>query len=330
MKRVRILIPILLLACTSLKAQEASWFLPKALGAVDGLMRMGRIANAGNSGSAMRTDLILTPSLKISDNYGNISISSDYAFINYLNENNLKSDALTLMCSDLYMPSDTLSYMRGATFYKYKYVADAIPQFAKVPSTSAFYDRSTFLGIAMMAYCGQSENARAALESYTGEMSDVKYMQNAGLSLLEKDTAGAREYLGMISPDAHYSIQGAKADLLQQAQWMDSFKPKSPAVGGLLSTVVPGLGKIYAGRTGEGIMAFLTVGSFAAITAENWVHYGIKDWKTILFGTIGSIFYISNIYGSCVSVKVYNNNAIAGYEAAVLVDIHIPLSNIFR
>ena len=104
----------------------------------------------------------------------------------------------------------------------------------------------------------------------------------------------------------------------------------SPVVAAAASSVVPGLGKAFAGELAEGVAAFLTVGSLAAITAENWVRYGYKDWKTLLFGTLGAAFYIGNIYGSYVSVSIHNNDLRNVQDTAILYHIHIPLRSIFQ
>ena len=72
------------------------------------------------------------------------------------------------------------------------------------------------------------------------------------------------------------------------------------------------------------------VGSFAAITAENWYKRGFTNWKTILFGSIGTIFYIGNIYGSVASVNVYYDEFNEKQNARILYHIHIPLRSIFE
>ena len=105
---------------------------------------------------------------------------------------------------------------------------------------------------------------------------------------------------------------------------------KSVWLGCAASAIVPGLGKIYAGRLGEGVAAFLFVGALAAMTAESWVANGPSDWRTILFGATGAVFYISNIYGTSVSIRISNAQAAYNYKEAVSCNLSIPLDRILR
>ena len=98
----------------------------------------------------------------------------------------------------------------------------------------------------------------------------------------------------------------------------------------IASAIIPGSGKIYAGKLGEGISAFLLTGVFGAITAEHWVKDGPANWKTIVPGLLGAFLYIGNIYGSYMSVSIYNSNLKDAQDTAVLYNIHIPLRSVFK
>ena len=105
---------------------------------------------------------------------------------------------------------------------------------------------------------------------------------------------------------------------------------RSPYLAALMSAVIPGSGKAYAGQTGPGVASFLAVGTLAAITAEQWKHHGVKDWRTIVAGSLCGIFYIGNIYGSWVSVSIQRQNIQDETKALVLYNISIPLGSFFR
>jgi len=296
---------------------------------VDDLMSRGRIASSGKKTLVPSPFGETNETIQVKPGAGSRWISDDYDFTQYLLDKDLKKDALTLMCSDIFVPSDTLSFLRGWTFYSTRHLSKASEFFSAVPSESAFHDQSVFFNVAVKAHLEDFDGGLETLASYTGPYSDLKSLQKAGLDLLKRDYSSYHADASHIG-DSHYAIAEARNDLALTAAMMESFKPKSMALGGLASAIVPGLGKVYAGRTGEGVMAFLTVGAFGAMTAENWKKCGPSDWKTIVFGTLGTICYISNIYGSCAAVKVYNENTMHGYETAVLLDIHIPLHSIFR
>lgn len=83
-------------------------------------------------------------------------------------------------------------------------------------------------------------------------------------------------------------------------------KYRKPGVAMALSTVVPGLGKVYAGRWKDGIMSFVFVGvsAFQAYRAFNQV--GIKTTRGWIFATLGTGFYVGNIYGSFHAARLRN------------------------
>ncbi|MBA3663687.1 MAG: hypothetical protein H0W61_05710 [Bacteroidetes bacterium] len=73
---------------------------------------------------------------------------------------------------------------------------------------------------------------------------------------------------------------------------------KKPFVAGLLSTIIPGAGKLYAGKTKTFFLTFLLSAAYAAQTIESANKLGIKHPLTIINLTAFSVFYLSNIYGS--------------------------------
>ena len=78
---------------------------------------------------------------------------------------------------------------------------------------------------------------------------------------------------------------------------------KSPWVASLLSVLIPGSGRIYAGRTWDGVMGMWTmylVGSSA--------YYSLKNDRPIagpLFGATALIVYFGEIYGGWRAAKYY-------------------------
>ena len=138
-------------------------------------------------------------------------------------------------------------------------------------------------------------------------------------------------YIGIISAmDIEVAALLSRAEI-ERVDTIGGVKYHVGTLGGKKVVITrSGLGKVYAGELSEGVAAFLTVGSLAAITAENWAKYGVKDWKTILFGTLGAVFYIGNIYGSYVSGSIHNNDLRNAQDTAILYHIHIPLRSVFQ
>jgi TM2 domain-containing membrane protein YozV len=81
---------------------------------------------------------------------------------------------------------------------------------------------------------------------------------------------------------------------------------KNEFLAGFMSAIVPGSGKIYAKRQKDGIISLIT------ILVSSWQAYdgfkkdGIKSVKGWIYSTLSTFFYLGNIYGSIVAVKIHN------------------------
>lgn len=79
---------------------------------------------------------------------------------------------------------------------------------------------------------------------------------------------------------------------------------KSPALAGILSAVIPGSGKMYAGEWGDGITGFLVTGLLAFLAYDNFrADHTARAW---IFTGLGAFFYAGNIYGSISSAQIFN------------------------
>ena len=114
-------------------------------------------------------------------------------------------------------------------------------------------------------------------------------------------------------------------------------KKKSPALAGLMSAVIPGTGKIYAGYKGQGLAAMITVGILGVSAAESYFRpfdrsgkKGYKSPEFIAFGSLFTIFYVGNLWGSVLSVKLAREHELREINDEILFDMHIPLRRIFN
>ncbi|MBR3074477.1 MAG: hypothetical protein IKH11_01800 [Bacteroidales bacterium] len=259
----------------------------------------------------------------------NVWVSADFDFAGYLLDNGLKKDAKALLSRNVYFPSDTLTYLRAWVDYQLKELEPALSGFRAVPRDSGFAEKSFFYANAVSAYLGDFETPSQLLEGYGGAYKELGNMQLAGLALLRGDAETYRKAsAGFAYSD--FALTKPEQELQEIYELRFETKAKSPLLAAAASAVVPGLGKIYAGRVGEGVEAFLLTGIMAGITAEHWVKDGIKDWKTIVPGILCAALYIGNIYGSYVSVSIYNKDLKNAQDTAILYDIHIPLRSVFK
>jgi hypothetical protein len=108
-------------------------------------------------------------------------------------------------------------------------------------------------------------------------------------------------------PEALGNNAEAWKDLLHRQEHP---RHKSPGVALVMSTVIPGSGKMYSGEWKDGLFALLLVGSSAY---ESYVGFHARGTRSVLgwvFGGLTIGFYGGNIYGSYQSAKRFNERQI--------------------
>ena len=87
---------------------------------------------------------------------------------------------------------------------------------------------------------------------------------------------------------------------------------KSVTKGIVLSSILPGAGKIYAGEITDGITAFLVTGIFSFLAYDNF--RADHDFRAWLFTGLAAYFYAGNIYGTAAAVQQYNAGIKLNFE----------------
>lgn len=261
----------------------------------------------------------------------NKGVKDDWNFVIYLINNDMNDEAITLL-NNIISSNDSINFLRGYTYYNTKDFAKANENFSLLTPNSKLYIESLFLSSYSNAKLNNFEQSQLSLNKIVTEDKKVLNLKNfslSALSLLRRDNDSFNYYYNQID-SADFLISEEISNLKSIEDKINNYKPKSKLLAGGLSAVVPGLGKVYAGYTREGISSFLICGSLMAVTAENWYKKGLTNWKTILFGSLSTVFYIGNIYGSIVSVKVGYENFNQQTNLQILYNINIPLRNKFK
>lgn len=121
------------------------------------------------------------------------------------------------------------------------------------------------------------------------------YLQNTGISFDEYSRV--------------FENEKAALELFDKKQNPDL---KSPMFAALLSTFIPGAGKIYTGNIGDGVMAFVATTLFTFLAIDNFnAGHKFRGW---LFSGLSVMFYAGNIYGSYTAGQIYNAGKEALYE----------------
>lgn len=113
------------------------------------------------------------------------------------------------------------------------------------------------------------------------------------------------EILFSINRTKQISKESAKMD-----SYFDSYNQykkahnKKPLVAATLSAIVPGLGKWYIGKPKVFLINFIGISTYFLQTFESGRKVGWRNAYTIFMASFGSIFYLSNIYGSYNDTKI--------------------------
>ncbi len=229
-------------------------------------------------------------------------------------------------------PRDSLNYFKGWAHYSLKNLEQSTTSFLKVGKDSPFYLKSRF-------FAGYNQ---IFLENYTEATKIISQLdiqdepnlslvnfQLSGINMLQGNWLKAKEQLLEVNPN-NATLHQQAAALEQICREQETHRSKSPLLAGLMSGIIPGSGKIYAGKTGEGIASMIATTGFGLIAWENHRKLGIASVKTIFFGGLFAASYFSGIYGSVISVKIIENEYKDAKHNQILFQLHIPLRNFFE
>lgn len=278
--------------------------------------------------------LMILPSV-VKSQISRYSVNENLTFANYLVKKEFYDDAIFLLNS-VNTKSDSLSdvrnYLLGWSLYNKKDLVSSSLYLDDVSNKSGFYHKSRFFSAYNNIYLKKFDKAKTILNDIDVRDSlklELKNFQLAGIALLNKDLELYKKHSSSFKYKS-YLLSKEERKLDEFENEMSRFNRKSPVVAGVLSAIVPGAGKFYVNKFGGGLSAFLATTIFGVITYENYRKAGIKNYKTIMFGSIFSFFYIGNIYGSIYAVKDYRNDFDQKMEYRITFHLHIPLRNTFN
>ena len=262
--------------------------------------------------------------------------SFDLKFINYLIDKGEFEDAIHV-CNQCASGTnsaagDSLLFFKGWSFYSIKSLDSASLFLSGVSRSSKLFSKASFFSAYCNAFQGRYVPAKQILSEVSATDSlfyGLKNFEMAGISLLERDLKSFEIYSSGFS-HSHFAYAGEEENLKKYYHNLKTHHYKSSALAGMMSAIVPGLGKIYAGRTAQGISSMLVTLTMGAMATENIIKSGWQSPQSILFSGLFTVFYIGNIYGSVFAVKYVNNLYDQTINGHLLLDLHLPLRVFFR
>ena len=163
---------------------------------------------------------------------------------------------------------------------------------------------------------------RETLSRVTDAQQHAEAEQLIGLSyLMQKQWSEAGEIFKTLQGSEVASISQKAIVYHNFAEAGAHLPTRSPFLAGVLSTIVPGAGRLYTGRISDALTSLLTV------TLTGWQAYdgfhrdGISSVKGWTLGTISGILYVGNIYGSVISARVYNRHVADEFLTTLSVEL---------
>ncbi len=151
------------------------------------------------------------------------------------------------------------------------------------------------------------------LQTSLPRISDIRYSTEAqqviGLSyLMQREWVAAENTFNNLLQSDVIEVREKAVTYNMYAQQGRQLPRRSPLLAGIMSTIVPGSGRLYTGRVNDAITSFITVGITGWQAYDGFRRDGLSSVKGWTLGTLSGIFYLGNIYGSVISARVYNDH----------------------
>ena len=197
--------------------------------------------------------------------------------------------------------NDTARYKLALSLMNIEKYVEASSQFQKIKNNSVLYN-SAIEGYCKNAFLMEDYNAiddvlnRNSISAYKTGMAEKLSMY----SLLMADKQIDKSLEEFVKP-----FDGSDKKQVEEF-YLNKKEPgyASPLKAALLSALIPGSGKIYAGETGDGIISALITGLFGFLAYDNF--HNNHQFRGYLFTGLGMFFYASNIYGSAAQAQIFN------------------------
>jgi TM2 domain-containing membrane protein YozV len=229
--------------------------------------------------------------------------------IDFHSPSNIKKFADYLFCTDDYLRAaleyekylatnfnDTVEFKIGIAYLRIEDYTKASNWFASIKRKSAFYNKSKEEYFRSLFQEGNYYNFRRIYlnEADEGEASKLFYFS---YFFTDDKLPQKNDFLSF------YNL-GEKKIIDDFYERKIDPPDKSVTAAVIMSTLIPGSGKIYAGQVGDGIIAAITTGLFGYLAYDNFnARHNFRGW---LFSGFAALFYAGNIYGSAAAVQIYN------------------------
>ena len=236
----------------------------------------------------------------------------DISFVKYLIDNEKYVDAFFEMKStNDQIQNDTILYLKGFCFYKQSNADSALFYWQQLQQKTQLNKSSLLLSSLLYLNKRDLTSAQSSFDKYKQlSLSEneilLQQLFEVGFYLARKNYIKADSLISNFKYDNYY-VSDEQNELKMLCIRMKENKSKSPLLAATLSTIFPGLGKIYTGKNGGGFGAAIVCTLLGTVALESALKVGLLSVPFFLSAGLFSAFYIGNIVGSYFSAKQKNN-----------------------
>jgi TM2 domain-containing membrane protein YozV len=265
-------------------------------------------------------------------------LQKDSLFLHHLLDRNENHDALQLISQLRKQYPDSvrqyldLNYWQGFVHYSLKQLDSSAFYLSSISRANIHFEKAQFLGGISSTYLKRWAISRETFHKITPSDSLTMTLKNfelSGIALLQRNFIQF-DSLQKIPVLQHFALAKQQDNFRDYKDIIQKQQRKSPLKAALMSAIIPGSGKIYAGQLGQGIAAFLQNAIFGLQAYEGLQKDGIKSPRFIIYGGLFTLFYIGNVWGSALSVQIKRREFNEKVDEQIIFDMHIPLRTIFN
>ena len=132
--------------------------------------------------------------------------------------------------------------------------------------------------------------------------------QLLGINLLfQRQWNNAQQHFSSISLNYQQGVKDSVTiKLFNLAMKGKKLSHKNKFLAGMMSALLPGAGKMYAHRTADGLFSLFSIALYTWQAWDGFNKNGTRSVKGWIYGSVGAVFYVGNIYGSVMAAKIYN------------------------
>ena len=197
--------------------------------------------------------------------------------------------------------NDSIQFKIGIAYFKMQKFNEAFLGFGKIPNSSPIFFNSEIEKIRNLYFLEDYNNLHMRIVKLIENKNKLSQeLKQLDYSVMLLNDTGVIEESTFLKP--FDSPDKIKIKNFYDSKINPQYKSKTTAV--ILSSIIPGLGKIYADETSDGITSFLLTGLFTYLSVNKFQNDHTASG--IIYASIATSFYAGNIYGSASAVQNYN------------------------